>query len=68
LPQRLRDAIARLNPNIPPPPAKTRFQTGENLDTPVLLAAYRNFHKLLVNGVPVSTRMMAKPAATCPLD
>jgi len=53
LPQRLRDAIARLNPNIPAAAREDAFKQVENLDTPVQLAANRNFHKLLVNGVPV---------------
>ena len=51
--QRLRDAIARLNPDIPAAAREDACKQVENLDTPVQLAANRNFHKLLVNGVPV---------------
>jgi len=53
LPQRLRDAIGRLNPDIPAAAREDAFKQVENLDTPVQLAANRVFHKLLANGVPV---------------
>ncbi|QAA92439.1 type I restriction endonuclease subunit R [Pollutimonas thiosulfatoxidans] len=53
LPQRLHDAIARLNPDIPTAAQEDAFKQVQNLDTPVQLAANRHFHKLLVNGVPV---------------
>lgn len=50
---RLRDAIARLNPSVPLVAREDALQQVLNLDTPVLLAANRAFHQLLVNGVPV---------------
>ena len=50
---RLREAIDRLNPFIPPVARIDALQQVLNLDTPVLLAANRFFHQLLVNGVPV---------------
>lgn len=53
LPERLRDAIDRLNPHIPAVAREDAFKQVENLDTPVLLAANRAFHKLLTNGVKV---------------
>src|SRR5690554_3136224 len=53
LPARLRDAIDRLNPHIPASAREDAFKQVENLDTPVLLAANRSFHKLLTNGVNV---------------
>ncbi|AEC20753.1 HsdR family type I site-specific deoxyribonuclease [Pusillimonas sp. T7-7] len=53
LPQRLRDTIARLNPDIPAIARDEALKQVENLDTPVQLAANCAFHKLMVNGVPV---------------
>jgi type I restriction enzyme R subunit len=50
---RLREAIERLNPFVPPVARIDALQQVLNLDTPVLLAANRTFHQLLVNGVPV---------------
>ncbi|MDA8417138.1 MAG: type I restriction endonuclease subunit R [Betaproteobacteria bacterium] len=50
---RLREAIDRLNPTVPPVARIDALQQVMNLDTPVLLAANRAFHQLLVNGVPV---------------
>lgn len=50
---RLREAIDRLNPFVPPVARIDALQQVLNLDTPVLLAANHAFHQLLVNGVPV---------------
>ena len=50
---RLREAIDRLNPFIPPVARIDALQQVLNLDTPLLLAANRTFHQLLVNGVSV---------------
>ena len=50
---RLREAINRLNPLVPLVAREDAVQQVLNLDTPVLLAANRAFHQLLVNGVPV---------------
>jgi type I restriction enzyme, R subunit len=50
---RLREAIDRLNPFVPPVARIDALQQVLNLDTPVLLAANHTFHQLLVNGVPV---------------
>ncbi len=51
--ERLRSAIARLNPSVPLVARDDALQQVLNLDTPVLLSANRLFHRLLVNGVPV---------------
>lgn len=53
LPQRLRDAISRLNPNIPLAAREDAFKQVQDLGTPVLLSANRHFHRLLLGGVPV---------------
>jgi len=50
---RLREAINRLNPLVPQAAREDALKQVLNLDTPVLLAANRAFHQLLVNGVPV---------------
>jgi len=50
---RLRDAINRLNPLVPLAAREDALHQVLNLDTPVLLAANRAFHHLLINGVPV---------------
>ena len=53
LPQRLRDAIARLNPHIPLAAREDAFKQVQDLSIPALLSANRHFHRLLVGGVPV---------------
>lgn len=53
LPNRLRDAINRLNPNIPLAAREDAIKQVSDLGIPSQLAANRHFHKLLVNGVPV---------------
>jgi type I restriction enzyme R subunit len=50
---RLREAITRLNPLVPVAAREDALHQVLNLDTPVLLAANRAFHHLLINGVPV---------------
>jgi type I restriction enzyme R subunit len=51
--ERLRNAISRLNPEIPLAAREDALNQVLNLDTPVLLAANRHFHRLLINGVQV---------------
>ena len=51
--ERLRQAIAKLNPNIPATAREQALNQVLNLDTPIQLVANRRFHGLLVNGVPV---------------
>lgn len=53
LPFRLREAIHRLNPDIPTAAKEDALKQVLNLGIPVLLSANRHFHKLLVGGVPV---------------
>lgn len=53
LPFRLREAINRLNPNIPLTAREDAFRQVRDLGIPTLLSANKHFHKLLVNGVPV---------------
>jgi type I restriction enzyme, R subunit len=50
---RLRNAVARLNPTIPLDAREDAVRRVLNLDVPVLLSANRAFHQFLVNGVPV---------------
>lgn len=51
--ERLRQAVAVLNPNVPPAARDDAVKQVIDLGTPVLLAANRHFHRLLVAGVPV---------------
>jgi type I restriction enzyme R subunit len=51
--ERLRSAIARLNPGIPPQAREDAVQRVQDLGIPALLSANRRFHQLLVGGVPV---------------
>ena len=57
LPFRLREAIHRLNPNIPVVAREDAFKQVMNLGIPALLTANRHFHRLLVGGItrPVPT-------------
>ena len=51
--ERLRQAVAALNPNVPHAAREDAVKQVVDLGTPVLLAANRQFHRLLVAGVPV---------------
>ncbi|MEN9453299.1 MAG: hypothetical protein RLZZ369_2358, partial [Pseudomonadota bacterium] len=53
LPFRLREAIQRLNPQVPTSAREDALQQVMDLGIPALLSANRAFHKLLVSGVPV---------------
>jgi len=50
---RLRQAINLLNPGVPQAARDDALKQVVDLGTPSLLAANRQFHKLLLNGVPV---------------
>lgn len=50
---RLRKAVAALNPTVPQAARDDAVKQVVDLGTPVLLAANRQFHRLLVTGVPV---------------
>ncbi|MBA8735809.1 type I restriction endonuclease subunit R [Chromobacterium violaceum] len=51
--ERLRGAIARLNPTIPLVAREDALRQVQDLGIPALLSANRRFHQLLVGGVPV---------------
>ena len=51
---RLRRAVAALNPGVPQAARDDAIRQVLDLGSPVLLAANRQFHRLLVNGVPVA--------------
>ncbi|MFL9965128.1 type I restriction endonuclease subunit R [Paraburkholderia sediminicola] len=51
--ERLRSAIARLNPSIPTQAREDALQRVRDLGIPALLSANRRFHQLLIGGVPV---------------
>jgi type I restriction enzyme, R subunit len=51
--ERLRQAVAVLNPDVPAAARDDAVKQLVDLGTPVLLAANRHFHRLLVTGVPV---------------
>ncbi|MDX9700372.1 MAG: type I restriction endonuclease subunit R [Rhodocyclaceae bacterium] len=53
LPFRLREAMHRLNPEIPTSAREDALKQVMELGVPSLLAANRQFHTFLVNGVPV---------------
>ncbi len=53
LPFRLREAIHRLNPDIPTAAKEDALKQVLDLGIPALLSANRHFHKMLVGGVPV---------------
>ena len=50
---RLRQAVAALNPTVPQAARDDAVKQVVDLGTPVLLAANRQFHRLLLTGVPV---------------
>ncbi|MDD5298200.1 MAG: type I restriction endonuclease subunit R [Rhodocyclaceae bacterium] len=51
--ERLRGALARLNPDMPRAAREDALQQVRDLGIPALLSANRRFHQLLVAGVPV---------------
>jgi type I restriction enzyme R subunit len=53
LPFRLREAIRRLNPDIPTAVREDALKQVMDLGIPALMTANRHFHRLLVAGVPV---------------
>jgi type I restriction enzyme, R subunit len=53
LAERLRAAIDRLNPGVPAAARDDALKQALDLGTPALLTANRQFHRLLVAGVPV---------------
>ncbi len=53
LKSRLREAIARLNPQVPAAAREEALTRVADISHPALLSANREFHRLLVGGVPV---------------
>lgn len=51
---RLRDALTRLNPHLPPVAIDEALARLQRTDSPNLFVNNHNFHKLLVEGVPVA--------------
>ncbi|WMY09099.1 type I restriction endonuclease subunit R [Paraburkholderia phenoliruptrix] len=51
--ERLRSAIARLNPGVPLQAREDAVLQVQDLSIPSLLSANRRFHQLLIGGVPV---------------
>src|SRR5881409_826853 len=56
LERRLRDALARLNPALPPEAIDDAFRKLTRPEGPTLEARNRAVHRLLVNGVTVEYR------------
>ncbi|MBF0290632.1 MAG: type I restriction endonuclease subunit R [Nitrospinae bacterium] len=50
---RVKDALSRLNPNIPPDAREDAFRKVIRQDAPSLLLNNRSFHRMLVDGVSV---------------
>jgi type I restriction enzyme R subunit len=53
IPQRLRNTLARLNPDIPAEALEDAFRKISHIDSPSLVQANRIFHRMLVEGVDV---------------
>ncbi len=51
---RLRDALARLNPTLPQEALDEAFRQFTRTDSPNLITNNHRFHRLLIDGVPVS--------------
>ncbi|MCX8055824.1 MAG: type I restriction endonuclease subunit R [Ignavibacteria bacterium] len=54
---RLRQAITRLNPDIPEEAQKQALQTVQRISSPQLITNNEQFHKYLIDGVPVQYRI-----------
>ena len=57
LPERLYNALARLNPHIPEPALKEAMRRLTQISKPSLIENNHDFHQLLVAGVPVQYRV-----------
>jgi len=54
LAQRVRDALARLNPTLPQEALNDAFRQITRTESPNLVTSNHRFHRLLIDGVPVS--------------
>ncbi len=52
--ERLRAAVARINPQLPPDAVQLVIDRALTSSSPVLIEDHRGFHELLLSGVPVS--------------
>jgi type I restriction enzyme R subunit len=52
--ERLRAAVARVNPELPPEAVQLVIDRALTSSSPVLIEDHRGFHELLLSGVPVS--------------
>jgi type I restriction enzyme R subunit len=52
--ERLRAAVARVNPELPPEAVQLVVDRALTNSSPVLIEDHRGFHELLLSGVPVS--------------
>ena len=57
----LREALARLNPMLPPEALDDAFRQLTRTESPNLTTNDHRFHRLLVDGVPVSYQGEEKP-------
>jgi len=56
LPDRVRSALGRLNPALPPDAIEEAFRKVTIPDSPSLIESNHRFHRMLTDGVDVSTR------------
>jgi type I restriction enzyme R subunit len=56
LEQRLRAALARLNPNLPPEAVEDAYRKFLRMEAPSLIERNRAIHRMLVNGITVEYR------------
>ena len=56
LPDRLKSALSRINPSLPPATLEDAFRKLSLLNSPSLIQQNRLFHKMLVEGIPVEYR------------
>ncbi len=56
LPDRLKSALSRLNPSLPPETLEDAFRKLTRSEFPSLVQRNRHFHRLLTEGVPVEYR------------
>jgi type I restriction enzyme R subunit len=71
LENRLRNALARLNPNLPPEALEDAFRKLMRTGAPSLIERNRAVHRMLVDGIAVEYRTAGgeiRGAQACPLD
>ena len=53
--ERLRQAVARINPDLPTDAVQTGVRARDDGTSPSLIEDHRGFHELLTSGVPIPT-------------